>query len=174
MASLTLKLFKKPCCSIVIHRIRIPRSLQRCAFWSSHQGFHPDRPWKVSTPSDLAECYGQLRDHPSPTSYAGGRKAEPAHQTKLPPLRVGDSIRLQNQTGLHPKKWDKTGSVIEVKQHDQYVIRVDCSRRVTFRNRKLLRHYIPVRQLAPPATLLRTTSRDSTPPPIAARNHILS
>ena len=96
------------------------------------------------------------------------------HIRRLPPLRVGDRIRLQNQTGLHPKKWDKTGSVIEVKQHDQYVIRVDGSRRVTFRNRKLLRHYIPVRQLAPPATLLRTTSRDSTPPPIAARNHILS
>ena len=71
------------------------------------------------------------------------------HTRKLPPLRVGDRVRLQNQTGLHPRKWDKTGSVIEVRQHDQYVISVDGSRRVTLRNRKFLRKFSPVRQDQP-------------------------
>ena len=65
------------------------------------------------------------------------------HTKRLPPLKVGDKVRIQNQVGNHPLKWDKTGSVIEVKQFDQYVIRVDGSRRVTLRNRKFLRRYIP-------------------------------
>ena len=68
------------------------------------------------------------------------------HTKRLPALRVNDRVRLQNQIGLNPKRWDKTGSVIEVKQHDQYIIRVDGSRHVTLRNRKFLQKYIPVHQ----------------------------
>lgn len=66
------------------------------------------------------------------------------HTKRLPPLVVGDHVRLQNQIGPHPRKWDKTGVVIEVRQYDQYVIRIDGSRRVTLRNRKFLRKYLPV------------------------------
>ena len=66
------------------------------------------------------------------------------HTRTLPPLVVGDCIRIQNQTGPHPTKWDKTGIVIEVRQFDQYVVRVDGSGRVTLRNRKFLRKYVPV------------------------------
>ena len=33
------------------------------------------------------------------------------HTQRLPPLTVGDMVRVQNQTGLHPRKWDKTGRV---------------------------------------------------------------
>ena len=51
---------------------------------------------------------------------------------------------IQNQTGPHPTKWDKTGLVIEVRQFDQYVMCVDGSSRVTLRNRKFLRKYEPV------------------------------
>ena len=38
------------------------------------------------------------------------------HTRQLPPLVVGDHVRV----GPHPKKWDKTGVVIEVLQFDQY------------------------------------------------------
>ena len=65
------------------------------------------------------------------------------HTRHLPPLRVGDTVRIQNQIGPHPTKWDKTGLVIEVRQFDQYVVRVDGSGRVTLRNRKFLRRYLP-------------------------------
>ena len=41
-----------------------------------------------------------------------------AHTKRLPPLRVGDHVRIQNQFGSEPLKWDKTGVVVEVKQHD--------------------------------------------------------
>ena len=62
------------------------------------------------------------------------------HTRRLPPLVVGDHVYIQNQTGPHPLKWDKTGQIIEVKQHDQYVIRTDGSGRVTLRKRKFLRN----------------------------------
>ena len=66
------------------------------------------------------------------------------HTKRLPPLRVGDFVRIQNQAGPHPLKWDKTGTVIEVRQFDQYIVKVDGSGRVTLRNRKFLRKYLPV------------------------------
>lgn len=71
------------------------------------------------------------------------------HTRTLPPLVIGDCIRIQNQTGPNPTKWDKTGIVIEVRQFDQYVVRVDGSDRVTLRNRKFLRKYLPIIPRAP-------------------------
>ena len=65
------------------------------------------------------------------------------HTQRLPPLKVGDKVRIQNQTGPHPTKWDKTGTVIEVRQFDQYLTKVDGSGRATLRNRKFLRQYVP-------------------------------
>jgi len=83
---------------------------------------------------------------------------------KLPPLKVGDHIRIQNQTGHEPRKWDKTGVVVEVKQFDQYVIRVDGSGRVTLRNRKFLRRFTPYHRPTP------TISVSTTPLPIPIRS----
>ena len=68
------------------------------------------------------------------------------HTRLLPPLSVGDHVRIQNQIGNHPNKWDKTGVVIEVRQYHQYVVRVDGSGRITIRNRKFLRKYTPACQ----------------------------
>ena len=64
------------------------------------------------------------------------------HTRFLPPLSVGDHVRLQNQMG----RWDKTGVVTEVSQYHQYVIRMDGSGRIATRNRKFLRKYTPVHQ----------------------------
>ena len=66
------------------------------------------------------------------------------HTKHLLPLRIGDSVRLQNLTGPHPKKWGRTGVIIEVRQFDQYVVRVDGSGRVTLRNRQFLRKFNPI------------------------------
>ena len=65
------------------------------------------------------------------------------HTRVLPPLIIGNCVRLQNLVGPHPTKWDRTGIVVEVRQYDQYVIRVDGSGRVTLCNRKHLRQYTP-------------------------------
>ena len=93
-----------------------------------------------------------------------------AHTHTLPPLKVGDTVRIQNQTGPHPTKWDKTGIVVEVRQFDQYVIRVDGSGRVTLRNRKFLRQYHPVIARNPITMLPEPTPKVShvLPKPIEA------
>ncbi|KAK3791461.1 hypothetical protein RRG08_046613 [Elysia crispata] len=81
-----------------------------------------------------------------------------AHTRILPPLTVGDCIRIQNQTGPFPMKWDKTGIVIEVCRFDQYFIRVDGSGRIKLRNRKFLHLYHPVIDRVPVATLHKSTT----------------
>ena len=63
------------------------------------------------------------------------------HSRPLPPLRVGDRVRVQNQTGNYPNKWDKTGVIVEVKQYHQYNVKMTDTGRVTLRNRKYLRRY---------------------------------
>lgn len=75
------------------------------------------------------------------------------HTKRLPPLKVGDHVRIQNQTGPNPRKWDKTGTVVEVKQFDQYKVKVDGSGRSTLRNRKFLRKYTPVQLPRPTRTI---------------------
>ena len=62
------------------------------------------------------------------------------HTRFLPSLSVGDHVRIQNQMGNYPTKWDKIGVIIEVHQYHQYVIRVDGSGRVTIRNHKFCRN----------------------------------
>ena len=75
------------------------------------------------------------------------------HTKRLPALVVGDYVKIQNQTGPQPNKRVKTGRVIEVRQFDQYVVRVDGSGRMTLRNRKFLSKYITVISQAPRRTI---------------------
>ena len=51
----------------------------------------------------------------------------------------GDPVSIQDQTGNSPKRWSKTGRVLEALGHDSYLIKVDGSQRVTKRNRQFLR-----------------------------------
>jgi hypothetical protein len=50
---------------------------------------------------------------------------------------------IQNQSGGYLKKWDKSGVVVETKAHDQYVVKVAGTGRLTLRNRRFLRRYSP-------------------------------
>ena len=59
----------------------------------------------------------------------------------LPPLAVGDYVMIQNQTGNHPRRWDRRGRVVRVLGYDQYQVMVSGSRRVTLRNRRYLRKF---------------------------------
>ena len=54
-------------------------------------------------------------------------------------LRCGDRVFLPNQTGNHPCKWDKIGTVTKTLEFDQYAIKVGGSVRITKRNRRFLR-----------------------------------
>ena len=63
------------------------------------------------------------------------------HINQLPPLTTGEHVRIQNQIGHNTQEWDKTGQVIEVRQVDQYIIRINDSGRLTLRNRTFIRKY---------------------------------
>ena len=98
------------------------------------------------------ETWRELMDHREKAMahrHQLGHEKWSEHVTKLPALKVGDKVFLQNQVGNHPRLWERTGTVVEVLQHDQYRVRVDGSGRVTLRNRKYLRLYIPFRSSPP-------------------------
>ena len=63
-----------------------------------------------------------------------------ARAHNLAPLMVGDRVRVQNQAGTAKTRWSRTGTVMEINnEFDQYLIRMDGSRRTTARNRQFLR-----------------------------------
>ena len=59
----------------------------------------------------------------------------------LPPLHVGDRVFIQNQSGRFPKKWDRSGIIMETKPNDQFIVKVLGTGRLTLRNRRYLRKY---------------------------------
>ena len=72
------------------------------------------------------------------------------HTKKLPALRPGAVVMVQNQTGRHPLKWDKSGTIIETSPFDQYKVKMDGSGRVSIRNRRFLKQITPFTAVAPP------------------------
>merc|ERR1712082_430577 len=57
----------------------------------------------------------------------------------LPPLEVGDKVRVQNQTTTRTTKWDRTGVITATLANRKYEIMMDGSRCLTTRNRRHLR-----------------------------------
>ena len=79
--------------------------------------------------------------------------------------------RIQNQSGNHPKRWDRSGTIVDSVGHDSYLVKVDGSGRVTQRNRRFLRQFVPVSPSFPsppkaPSTIAskpQDTYRDAAP-----------
>ena len=68
------------------------------------------------------------------------RGAQLADKTKdLGVLELGTIVQVQNQSGVHAKKWDLSGVVVEVLGYDSYLVKMDGSGRVSKRNRQFLR-----------------------------------
>lgn len=69
------------------------------------------------------------------------------HKThSLPSLNIGDHCYIQNQSGNYPKRWDRSGVVVESHGFESYTLKVDGSGRLTRRNRKHLRCFSPANQ----------------------------
>lgn len=84
-----------------------------CVFGRPTRDLIPILPGKCSPRQDNISSREQALRHRHTT--AAERWTE--HSRALPPLRVGDHVMVQNQTGNHPTKWDRTATVIEVKQY---------------------------------------------------------
>ncbi len=96
------------------------------------------------------------------------------HTHRLPPLRVGDHVYIQNLVGNHPRRWERTGTVVEVRQFHRYVVRVDGSGRVTLRNRQHLRQFTPLTSgtAAEPNTVAQQSRASSQDDPATARHPV--
>ena len=96
------------------------------------------------------------------------------HTRELPKLHIGNKVFVQNQVGINPTRWDLTGVVTEVREFDQYIVRLDHSGRETLRNRKFLKlwntpHTVPqVEPYAPYTITIPSTENQPLPtqPPI--------
>ena len=62
---------------------------------------------------------------------------------QLPSLIVGDCVSVQDQSGNTPRRWSKTGIVLEISGPDSYLIKIHGSNRITKRNRQFLRKIQP-------------------------------
>ena len=71
--------------------------------------------------------------------YRGCQDRLEAYSKSLPQLAVGDRVFIQNQTGSKPTKWDRSGTIVDVRDYNKYVVKVDGSGRLTLRNRRFLK-----------------------------------
>ena len=89
---------------------------------------------------------------------------------ELSSLREGDQVLIQNQdkSGGRPNKWDRQGTIIASKDHDQYLVKVHGSGRLTLRNRRFLRKFNLRSQCveSQPSAIM--------PPPVLIQEHPVS
>ena len=79
--------------------------------------------------------------------YAKQEEVWAEHTKTLPELPVGALVSVQNQYGNKPKRWDRSGLIVEVLPHLQYKVRMDGSGDISLRNRRFLRRIIPIQSV---------------------------
>jgi hypothetical protein len=128
-----------------------------CLFGHPIRDFIPILPGRYKPHNTWRETM-QAREEALRNRHMKAAERWSEHTRRLPPLAVGHRVRIQNQVGRYPNKWDRTGTVVEVRQYDQYVVKVDGSGRITTRNRKFLRKFIPAMPSAPTIPINRDLS----------------
>ena len=92
----------------------------------------------------------QHREYAMAKRHVLHHEAWTEHTKELGRLELGDKVFLQNQVGPNPRRWERTGTVMECKDHDQYAVKVDGTGRITLRNRKFLRKLKQIPKPTPP------------------------
>ena len=108
---------------------------------SNPNSFKPSKEWIISK---------EQRELALAKRYARQEEVLSEHTKTLPELAVGVQVSVQNQTGNKPKRWERTGVVVEALPYQQYRIRMDGSRDLTLRNRRFLRRITPIQNLISP------------------------
>ena len=87
---------------------------------------------------------GELREIAMAKRHMRNEQFYNQHCRPLRDLQVGDFVQIQNQDGHYPRRWTRTGRIVETQGNRQYQVRVDGSNRITLRNRRFLRRIYPV------------------------------
>ena len=58
---------------------------------------------------------------------------------QLRPREIKHWDQIQNQRGNVPRRWNKSGKIVEKLDFDQYLVKVDGGGRITRRNRRYLK-----------------------------------
>ena len=126
--------------------------------------FLPKQEWRLAAKA-REEALAQTRARTQEKMAQGSRE--------LHPLVPGDHVYVQNQHGNNPKRWDKTGIVLEAGPYHSYTVMINGSRQATKRNRKFLRKYVPQVPAPQPAQVSRPSPtprpapvRGPAPPPV--------
>ena len=97
---------------------------------SNPASFRPSKEWLITK---------EQRELALAKRYARQEEVWSEHTKTLAELPVGAQVSVQNQTGNKPKRWDRTGTVVETLPHQQYKVRMDGSGDISLRNRRFLR-----------------------------------
>lgn len=89
------------------------------------------------------------------------------HTKMLPSLEAGTDVYIQNQdtSSKHYKKWDRMGTIVEVGDHDQYLVRMEGTGRPSVRNRRFLRKVKVKPKVPNPIVLRPLVAKDVTVEP---------
>ena len=105
----------------------------------------------------------RLKEESLKARYVKTMESLNEHSRPTPPLTVGDTVFIQNQTGQFPTRWDRSGQVVAVKDHNQYLVKVAGTGRLTLRNRQFLRKYKSHNLLQTQFTPSLSPGLDNTP-----------
>ena len=102
------------------------------------ESYKPSKEWLVTR---------EQRELALAKRYAKQEEVWAEHTRDLPVLPVGTLVSVQNQAGNKPKRWDRSGLIVEVLPHLQYKVRMDGSGDISLRNRRFLRRITPIQSV---------------------------
>ena len=125
---------------------------------SNPASFRPSKEWLVTK---------EQRELALAKRYARQEEVWSEHTKTLAELPVGAVVSVQNQAGNKPKRWDRTGTVVETLPHQQYKVRMDGSGDISLRNRRFLRRITPIQTVitSAPGTSSSPPSEPKATPP---------
>merc|ERR1711891_138360 len=138
------------------------RSPAQMVFGRAMRDFIPSLPHKYEPAKDWVVTQ-EYRERTLALKREADHEKWSQRTRDLDMLEVGTPVIIQNQTGINPTKWDKTGVVLENKPHSQVLVRVDGSRRVTLRNRRFIRELNPSLARLTPEPVRKTPRKRKMP-----------
>ena len=86
----------------------------------------------------------QARETVMSSRMADRAQMSRSSHTPLQPLAPGQHVLIQNGASRAPKRWDRSGLIVEALPFRQYRVKYDGSGRLQVRNRRHLKAFVPV------------------------------